>query len=155
LVGLLDKKELDAALIGTNESLQLFLTGKYRIILDLAEDWERRAGRAPAHVSMDTTEAFAKANPDIIRDFIRAYRDAVRIVRQRSDVWEGYAKSLGIATPEGIALLRERVSPRIVDVWDKKQMEVQTQFLELLLEVLGDKFLKAVPAGLMTDAYNP
>lgn len=155
LVGLLDKKELDAALVGTNESLQLFLTGKYRVILDLAEEWERRMGRAAAHVSIDTTEAFAKANPEIIRDFIRAYREAARLIRARADVWEDYAKSTGIATKEGIALLRERVQPRIVDVWDKKQMEVQTQFLELLIDVLGEKFLKAVPPGLMTDAYNP
>ena len=155
LVGLLDKKELDAALVGTNESLQLFLTGKYRIILDLAEEWERRAGRPPAHVSMDTTEAFAKANPEIIRDFIRAYREAVRLTRERADLWEEYGKSLGITSREGIALLRERVGPRILDVWDKRQMETQNQFLEFMIDVLGEKFLKAIPAGLMTDAYNP
>ncbi len=155
LAGLLDKKEVDAALLGTNESLQLYLSGKYRILLDLSEEWQNRVGRAPAHISMDTTEAFARANPDIVRDFIRAYREAVRLVRERPQLYEDYAKTLRIATPEGIALLRDRLTPRIVDVWDKKQMEIQTQFLELVIEVLGEKFLKAVPAGLMTDAYNP
>ena len=155
LAALLDKKELDTALLGTNESLQLFLTGKYRILLDLSEEWERRVGRAPAHVSMDTTEAFAKAHPDILRDFLRAYRDTVRLLRERPELYEHYAKILGIATKDGIALLRERLTPRIIDVWDRKQMDAQNQFLEFMIDVLGEKFLKAVPAGLMTDAYNP
>ncbi len=155
LAGFLDKGELAAALLGTTESLKLFLTGRYRILADLSEEWERRAGRAPAHVTMTTTEPFAKAHPDLLRDFLRAYREAVRYVREHPQVWEEYGPKEGITSKEGIALLRERMGPRIVDVWDQKQMEVQTRWLEAMIETMGDKFLKAIPPGLMTDAYNP
>jgi NitT/TauT family transport system substrate-binding protein len=155
LAALLDKKDLDAALFGSTESLTLFLTGRYKIIADVGEEWERRGGRAPAHVVMATTEAFAKANPDLLRDFVRAYREAVRYIRDHPEVWEEWGRKEGITSKEGIQLLRERIGPRIVDVWDRKQMEAQRELLEIMIEVLGEKFLKAVPAGLMTDAYVP
>lgn len=155
LAGLLDNKELDAALFGTTESLKLALTGRYRILADLSEEWERHGGRAPAHVTIATTEPFARAHPDILRDFLRGYREGVRFIREHPEVWEGYGRRVDIITKEGIALLHERIGPRIVDAWDQKQMEVQTHFLEAMIETMGDKFLKAIPVGLMTDAYNP
>ncbi|MBI2358563.1 MAG: ABC transporter substrate-binding protein, partial [Deltaproteobacteria bacterium] len=48
LAGLLDKDQLAAALVGNQESVTLPLTGKYRVLLDMSEEWEKRAGRAPA-----------------------------------------------------------------------------------------------------------
>lgn len=155
LVGLLDKKDVDAALFGTTESLKLALTGNSRSILNLSEEWERWTGRAPAHIAMTTTEPFAKAHPEVLRDFLRAYREAVRYIRSHPEVWEEHGRQIGITTKEGIAFVRERMEPRIVDAWDQKQIEVQTHWLEAMIETLGDTFLKAIPPGLMTDAYNP
>jgi hypothetical protein len=47
------------------------------------------------------------------------------------------------------------MGPRIVDKWDKEQIKVQQDFLEVTREILGPKVLREVPKGLMTDAYNP
>lgn len=155
LAGLLDKDQLAAALVGNQESVTLPLTGKYRVLLDMSEEWEKRAGRAPATVTLTTNEEFAKANPDLLRRYLRAYVDAVRYIRTHSEIWKSYGETVGITTKEGVAALQKMWGPRILERWDRQQMEVQRDFLETVKEILGPKVLKAVPEGLMTDAYNP
>lgn len=155
LAGLLDRGELAAALMGTTESLRFPLTGKYRVLLDLSAEWEKRAGRAPAHVTIATNEDFAKAHPDILKRYLRAYLDAVKYIRSHPDVWQDYAKRIKFTEPGAAAALRDKMEPRIVDKWDKEQMQVEQDFLEVTREILGPKVLKEIPKGLLTDAYNP
>jgi ABC-type nitrate/sulfonate/bicarbonate transport system substrate-binding protein len=155
LIGLMDRGDLAAALVGTTESLKFPLTGKYRVILDLSEEWEKRAGRAPAHVTIATNEEFAKAHPDILKRYLTAYLDAVKYIRSHSEVWENYAKQIKLTELGAAAALRDNMGPRIMDKWDKDQIRVQQDFLEVAREILGPKVLKEIPEGLMTDAYNP
>ena len=155
LAGLLDRGDLAAALVGTVESLRFPLTGKYRVIMDLSGEWEKRAGRAPAHVTITTNEEFAKVHPDILKRYLRAYLDATKYIREHSEVWEEYAKRIQLTEAGGVAALRDNMGPRIVDKWDKDQMKVQQDFLEVARDILGPKVLREVPKGLMTDAYNP
>ena len=155
LVGLLDRGELAAALMGTTESLRFPLTGKYRVLMDLSAEWEKRAGRAPAHVTIATNEDFAKANPDILKRYLRAYLDAVKYVRSHPDIWESYAKGIKLTEPGAAAALRDNMGPRIVEKWDREQMKAQQDFLEAAREILGPKVLREIPKGLITDVYNP
>jgi NitT/TauT family transport system substrate-binding protein len=155
LAGLLDRGDLAAALVGTVESLRFPLTGKYRVIMDLSGEWEKRAGRAPAHVTIATNEEFAKAHPDILKRYLRAYLEATKYIREHGQVWEEYAKRMQLTEPGGVAALRDNMGPRIVDKWDKDQMKVQQDFLEVARDTLGPKVLREVPKGLMTDAFNP
>lgn len=154
LAGLLEKDQLAAALVGAKESVALPLTGKYRVILNLGEEWEKRAGRAPATVTIATNEEFAKAYPDLLRRYLAAYVDAVRYIRTHREVWEHYGASINLPAKEAGELQRSW-GPRILDKWDRQQIEVQADFLELTRQILGPKVLKSVPEGLMTDAYNP
>ncbi|MBI4489385.1 MAG: ABC transporter substrate-binding protein [Deltaproteobacteria bacterium] len=155
LIGLLDRGDLAAALFGTTESLRFPLTGKYRVILDLSEEWEKRAGRAPAHVTITTNDEFAKAHPDILKRYLRAYLDAVKHIRSHPEVWDNYAKQIKLSEPGAAAALRDNMGPRIMEKWDREQIKVQQDFLEISREILGPKVLKEIPQGLMTDAYNP
>ena len=155
LIGLLDRGELAAALMGTTESLRFPLTGKYRVIMDLSAEWEKRAGRAPAHVTIATNEDFAKAHPDILKRYLRAYLDAVKYVRGHPEVWADYAKRIKLTEPGAAAALRDYMGPRIVEKWDHDQMKAEHDFLEITREILGPKVLKEIPKGLITDVYNP
>lgn len=154
LVGLLDKDQLAGALMGNQESVTLPLTGKYRVVLNLSEEWEKRAGRAPATVTVTTNEEFAKGNADLLKRYLAAYEETVRYIRSHAEVWERYAATIGLTSKEG-AELQKAWGPRILEKWDRKQMEVQADFLEISKQILGPKVLKTVPEGLMTDAYNP
>ncbi len=155
LAGLLERDQLAAALVGNQESVTLPLTGKYRVLLDMSGEWEKRAGRAPATVTLTTNEEFARANPDLLRRYLMAYVDAVRYIRAHSEVWKSYGETIGVTGKEEVAALQKTWGPRILEKWDRNQIEVQRDFLEAVKEILGPKVLKAVPEGLMTDAYNP
>jgi NitT/TauT family transport system substrate-binding protein len=154
LVGLLEKDQLAGALMGNQESVTLPLSGKYRVVLNLSEEWEKRAGRAPATVTVTTNEEFAKGNADLLKRYLAAYEETVRYIRSHAEVWERYAATIGLTSKEG-AELQKAWGPRILEKWDRKQMEVQADFLEISKQILGPKVLKTVPEGLMTDAYNP
>jgi NitT/TauT family transport system substrate-binding protein len=154
LVGLLEKDQLAAALMGNQESVTLPLTGKYRVVLNLSEEWEKRAGRAPATVTVTTNEEFAKSNADLLKRYLAAYEETVRYIRTHGEVWERYAATIGLTSREGLEL-QKAWGPRILEKWDRQQMEVEADFLEISKQILGPKVLKTVPEGLMTDAYNP
>jgi ABC-type nitrate/sulfonate/bicarbonate transport system substrate-binding protein len=154
LAGLLEKDQLAGALMGNQESVTLPLSGKYRAVLNLSEEWEKRAGRAPATVTITTNEEFAKNNADLLKRYLAAYEETVRYIRAHREVWERYAATIGLTSKEG-AELQKAWAPRILEKWDRKQMEVQADFLELSKQILGPKVLKTVPEGLMTDGYNP
>ncbi len=155
LAGLIDRDQLAAALVGNQESVTLPLTGKYRVLLDMSAEWEKRAGRAPATVTLSTNEEFARAHGDLLKRYVMAYVDAVHYIRSHSDVWKSYGETIGVTGKEEVAALQKNWGPRILDKWDRNQMEVQRDFLEEVKEILGPKVLKTVPEGLMTDAYNP
>jgi ABC-type nitrate/sulfonate/bicarbonate transport system substrate-binding protein len=155
LLGLLDRGDLAAALVGTTESLMLPLTGKYRVLMDLSSEWEKRAGRAPAHVTIATNEDFAKAHPDILKRYLAAYLDAVKYVRSHPAIWQDYAKRIKLTESGAAEALRDNMGPRIIDKWDKEQIKAELDFLEAAREILGPKVLKEIPKGLFTDAYNP
>ena len=155
LLGLLDRGDLAAALVGTTESLMLPLTGKYRVLMDLSAEWEKRAGRAPAHVTIATNDEFAKAHPDILKRYLTAYLAAVKYVRAHPEIWQDYAKRIKLTEPGAAEALRDNMGPRIVDKWDKEQIKAELDFLEAAREILGPKVLKEIPKGLFTDAYNP
>src|SRR5262249_23941347 len=53
LIQLLGKGEVDAALLGTTESIQTYAGGEYRVLVDLSDEFKaHQGGRAPAHVTI-------------------------------------------------------------------------------------------------------
>ena len=156
LVELLGKGDVDAALLGTVESIQMFAQQRYRVLVDLSDEYKaHQGGRAPAHVTVATSEQFANANPDIVRDYLKAYEATVEYIRAHPVVWEEYAKSINVENPEEIKLLQQKMLPNIVDKWDDDQIQVQKDYLNLVHEIVGDSVLKVVPNDLIRNEYNP
>ncbi|MDR7415826.1 MAG: ABC transporter substrate-binding protein [Armatimonadota bacterium] len=157
LKGLMDRGELAAALFGTVDSVKVFLEGRYRIVSDLAEDFQKRFGRVAAHVVMATTEDYARRHPEVLRAFVAAYNDTMRYVDRERRVWVEYARQLEFPSPEAAAvLLRQRMGSRFIRRWDEEQRKVQEQFIRILIEVLGpERFVRDVPPGLMRLDLQP
>jgi NitT/TauT family transport system substrate-binding protein len=156
LIELLGKGDVDAALLGTTESIQMFAQKRYRVLLDLSEEYKaHQGGRAPAHVTVATSEQFARTNPDIVRDYLKAYEKTVEYIKAHPEVWNEYAESLKMEDPEERKLLQEKMAPNIVDKWDADQIAVQKDYLALVHEIVGDSVLKVVPNDLIRDEYNP
>ena len=156
LIELLDRGEVDAALLGTTESIRMFAQQRFSVLTDLSDEYKaHQGGRAPAHVTVATSEQFARANPDVVRDYLKAYEATVAYIRAHPEVWGEYAKSINVEDAEEIRLLQEKMLPNIVDSWDDDQIAVQKDYLNLVHEIVGDSVLKVVPNDLIRNEYNP
>jgi NitT/TauT family transport system substrate-binding protein len=156
LVELLSRGDVDAALLGTTESIKMFAEDRFRVLLDLSEEYRARTnGRAPAHVTIATNEQFAKERPDIVRDYLEAYEAAAAYIREHREVWAEYLKTIEVTDPREVALFEEKMGPNIVSVWDKEQIAVQMDYLKLVHDIIGDTVVKTVPEGLVRDDFNP
>ena len=155
LDNLLERGEIDAALMGTMESIRFEAQKKYRVLTNLSEEYQARQGRAPAHVMVSTSEQFAREHPDIIRDFLRAYEDALRFSKENADVWARYGGTIGMTSEAEISLLREKMSANLIEHWDAEQIATQQEYLEFVQSVLGERVFGAIPEGLLRDDFNP
>ena len=155
LSNLLDKGEIDAALMGTMESIKFSANGKYRVLLNLSEEYKQRQGLAPAHVTVSTSEKFASEHPEVVKDFLRAYRDAVNYSKNNSEIWARYGTSIGMDSEEEIRLLQQKMTQNTIESWDAEQIEIQNQYLSLVQSVLGDRVLGEIPEGLIRNDFNP
>jgi NitT/TauT family transport system substrate-binding protein len=156
LAELLGRGDIDAALLGTIESIQTFAKDRYRVLVDLSAEYKaHQGGRAPAHVTVATNEEFAKAHPDIVRDYLKAYKKGLEYVRAHPEVWDEYAASIKMDDPGERALLREKMGPNLVEKWDAEQIALQNDYLKLVHNIIGDSVLKVVPADLIRNDYAP
>ena len=156
LIELLGRGDVDAALLGTTESVKMFAEDRFRVLLDLSEEYRSRTnGRAPAHVTIATNEEFARTHPDIVSDYLKAYEAAAAYIRDHREVWAEYLKTIEVTDPKEVALFEEKMGPNIISVWDKQQIAVQQDYLKLVHEIIGDSVLKTVPEDLIRDDFNP
>jgi len=156
LVELLGRGDIDAALLGTTESIQMFAQQRYRVLLDLSAEYKaHQGGRAPAHVTVATNEEFAKTHGDIVRDYMKAYKATLEYIRAHPEVWDEYAQSIKMDNPEERALLREKMGPNLVEKWDADQISLQNDYLKLVHDIIGESVLKVVPQDLIRNEYNP
>jgi len=156
LAELLGKGDIDAALLGTVESIQTFAQDRYRVLADLSGEYKaHQGGRAPAHVVVATNEEFAKAHPDIVRDYLKAYKGGQQYVHDHPEVWDEYAASIKMDNPAERKLLREKMGPNLVERWDAEQIALQNDYLKLVHNIIGDSVVKVVPTDLIRNDYIP
>src|SRR5262249_6098382 len=156
LAELLGKGDIDAALLGTVESIQTFAQDRYRVLADLSAEYKaHQGGRAPAHVTVATNEEFAKTHGDVVRDYLKAYKGALQYVHAHPEVWDEYAASIKMDNSAERALLREKMGPNLVDQWDAEQIALQNDYLKLVHNIIGESVLKVVPADLIRNDYTP
>ena len=153
----LEKGELDAILILDPQIVQLLETGKYRSIGNIGDIWREKTGQDPMLVSISMNEVWAKANPDIAKRFVAAYKEGTEYLKTHTDVWPDLAKKLDIKSEAGVKLLRERTVPNLVTKWDKKIIDDQYRYLTDILKVFGDAegMPKQIPDGTFDLSYAP
>ena len=155
LSNLLDRGEIDAALMGTMESIKFSADRKYRVLVDLSGEYQKRQGLVPAHVTVSTSEKFATEHPEIVKGFIRAFRDAVNFSKNDSEIWARYGATIGMNSEDEIDLLQQKMTQNTIQSWDSEQIETQNQYLRLVQSVLGDRVLSVIPEGLIRNDFNP
>ncbi|HEX9143857.1 MAG TPA: ABC transporter substrate-binding protein [Candidatus Binatia bacterium] len=157
LMGLLENNELDAILVQNPQVVQLVETGQYRSIASLGGIWREKTGQDPLFVSVTMNETWAKANPDVARRFVAAYKEALEYLKTHPDVWPALAKSLGIKTDEGARLLQQRTAGGLLTRWDKKFIDEQYRYAAEVIKVFAEaeEFPKQIPEGTFDMSYAP
>jgi NitT/TauT family transport system substrate-binding protein len=156
LAELLGKGDIDAALLGTVESIETFAQDRYRVLVDLSAEYKtHQGGRAPAHVTVATNEEFAKTHPDIVRDYLKAYKNTLLYIHAHPEVWDEYAASIQMNNPQERALLKEKMGANLVETWDAGQIALQNDYLQLVHNIIGDSVVKVVPTDLIRNDYIP
>jgi NitT/TauT family transport system substrate-binding protein len=157
LMGLLENREVDAIMIQNPQVVQLVETGKFRSIASLGEVWREKTGQDPLFVSVAMNEPWARANPDVAKRFVAAYKEALEYLKTHADVWPEVAKSLGIKTEAGAKLLRERTAGALLTKWDKKFIDEQYRYAAEVIKVFGEtgEFPKQIPDGTFDMSFAP
>jgi NitT/TauT family transport system substrate-binding protein len=157
LIGMLEKGELDAILILDPFITQLLETGKFKSIANLGRIWREKSGQEPMLVAVTVNEPWAKANPDVTRRFVAAFREALIYLRNRPEVWPEIAKAMRIKTEKGTKLLHERTASALITRWDRKFIDDQYAYAEALYKTFGGNsdIPEKIPEGTFDMSYAP
>ena len=157
LIGMLERGELDAVLILDPFITQLLETGNYRSIANLGRIWREKAGQEPMLVAVTVNEPWAKANPDVTKRFVAAFKEALIYLKTRPEVWPEIAKSMRVKTDKGARLLQERTSDALLTRWDKKFIEDQHAYAAELYKTFGGQsdIPEKIPEGTFDMSYAP
>jgi ABC-type nitrate/sulfonate/bicarbonate transport system substrate-binding protein len=155
LLGLLDNGELKAALISSGGTVPALLTGKYRVLVNIRQQYEKYFGAPPGQVMVTTTEAYAKGHGSVLKKFSAALADGVSYVLNTPTVWQEYASSVKITDPAAGAQFQQLLGGAFITRWDAAATKVQYEFIRQLIGIVGAKNLvEKVPDGLFTTAYT-
>lgn len=158
LIGMLERGELDAVLILDPFITQLLETGKFRSIGHLGKIWHEKTGQEPMLVAVTVNEPWAKANPDIVKRFVAAFREALIYLKTRPEAWPEIAKTMKVKTEAGTKLLYERTASALITRWDKKFIDDQYAYAAELYKTFGagqSDIPATIPEGTFDLSYAP
>lgn len=154
LPALLDKGEIDAAVMFDPLAAKLIGSGKYRSIGNLADAYKAGTGDDFLWIGYSTNDDFMRSQPEALKNFTRAWLEAVDYVKSHPAVFEEYGKKYGLE-PAAIALLRERVIADYTTTWNDASITPLRRFAEMANEVMGGGYLDTVPATAFSTQFDP
>ena len=157
LIGMLEQGELDAVLILDPFITQLLESGKFRSIANLGDIWREKSGQEPMLVAVTVNEPWAKANPQVTRRFVTAFKEALVYLKTRPEVWPEIAAAMRIKTDKGTRLLHERTAGALIMRWDKKFIEDQYAYAADLYRTFGGNsdIPEKIPEGTFDMSFAP
>lgn len=154
LPALLDKGEIDAAVMFDPIAAKLIGSGKYRSIGNLADAYKAGTGEDFLWIGYSTNDDFMKSQPEALKNFTRAWLEALDYVKSHPEVFDAYGKKYGLE-PAAIALLRDRVIADYTTVWNGDSVAPLRRFAEMANEVMGAGYLDSVPAAAFSTQFDP
>ena len=96
---LLDKGEIDAAVMFDPLAAKLEGSGKYRSIGNLADAYKAGTGDDFLWIGYSTNDDFMLAEPEALTNFTRAWLEAIEYVKNYPEVFEATARSMDLNRP--------------------------------------------------------
>lgn len=154
LPALLDRGEIDAAILFDPVAAKLEGSGRYRSIGNLADAYKAGTGDDFLWIGYATNDDFMKAEPDALMNFTRAWLEAIDYVKTHPAVFDAYGTKYGLE-PAAVALLRERVLADYTTTWTEASIATFAKFGALANDVMGAGYLDSVPAAAFSTRFDP
>lgn len=152
LIGLLENNELDAILIQNPQVVRLLETKKFRSLASFGDIWREKTGQDVMLVTIVMNEDWAKANRDIAKRFVAAFKESAEYLKTHPEVWSEIAEQIGIKTETGAKLLRERTAKSLLTKWDKKLLDEQYRYGTEVMKIFGDS--EGIPKQIPPDTFD-
>jgi ABC-type nitrate/sulfonate/bicarbonate transport system substrate-binding protein len=155
LTSLIEKGELDAALLFDPLAARAVASGKFRSVANLGDVYKQQVGEDFLWIVYGTNEDVIKRSPDALTSFNRAWIEAVRWVQANPQIFAAYGKTLGFDHEDGVRLLRERVLKDYILRWDDRFIASLGTFARMANEVMGKGYLDQIPPEAFTTRFAP
>lgn len=154
---LLARGELDAILSLDPQITLMLESGRFRSVGNIGSMWRAATGQDPLLLAVTVNEPWARDNPEVVRRFVSAYREALDALRTRADLWPELARAAGVKTEHGVGLLSRRSAAAFVSRWDAALFEAQHAYAATIRQTFGDApgVLQEIPAGTFDPSFLP
>jgi ABC-type nitrate/sulfonate/bicarbonate transport system substrate-binding protein len=154
LPALLDKGEIEAAVMFDPLAAKLEGSGKYRSIGNLADAYKSGTGDDFLWIGYSTNDDFMKAEPEALKNFTKAWLEALEYIKTHPEVFEAYGKKYSLE-PAAVSLLRQRVLADYTTTWNEATIESLRRFAGMANDVMGAGYLDTVPAAAFSTRFDP
>ena len=153
LPALLDKGEIEAAVMFDPIAAKLEGSGKYRSIGNLADAYKAGTGDDFLWIGYATNDDFMRADPEALTNFTRAWLESIEYVKSHPEVFEAYGKKYA-RTRRHHAATRARAR-RLHHDLERCLHRGACRFGEMANEVMGRGYLDTVPAAAFSTRFDP
>ena len=151
---LVEKNEIAAALLFDPLAAKAIASGTFRSVANLADVYKEKVGDDFLWIGLASNDDFIAQQPAAVGGFARAWLEAVAYVKSHPEVFDPYAKALGLDA-KGAVILRERVNADYATTWNEATIQSLGKFARMANEVMGGGFLDDVPAAAFTTRFMP
>ncbi len=155
LRGILEQGQLDATLMYNSMIPDMIVDGKYRVLFYFRDLMEEMGLPPSPFVLYAAREGYAEENPENVRAFTAAYREAIEILRTNDDVWTAQGENMRMS-PEALLLFRDSAREEILTEFTPEMNEALNQTFEVMYEVAGAEILgfSEMPDRIITLDYQ-
>lgn len=120
---LLAKGEVDAILNLPPFVQRMIASGDYRVLVNIAEEWEKLQGHGLPFTVMAVARKTMQARSDATRRLVAAWREAVDYLRDHPEALDPFLATAKITEPAAVKFAHQTMIPQFMKTWTEKDVE--------------------------------
>ncbi len=118
----LQRRDVDAAIQIEPLVSSLLLSGKYKVFLEVNQVWKQLTGEDMLLGALAADQKWLDANRDVAKRIIAAITDTGKLIRSDLSVFDEFARTLQLKTPEEIEFAKKRLPAFYPAEWTSRSV---------------------------------